>query len=161
MPTLKEIVPEISKREELYLELHPFLEEFLGDRNASILLTYLTWYKGKGFHEDRSYHSISQIQKQICLTRYEQNTAIKHLKRYLKVKMENCNYAKVRHFKVNWDLFISEFTEWLCKKPHTPCETKRMEECKKSHTTGDDSSDDCSGNLSLREREALLENINF
>jgi hypothetical protein len=82
-----------------------FVELF--NLNGGILLCYLLYWRGRGWHEGWVYKTIQDMQYETGLSRDQQNTAIKKLKSMGVLEVKLKGIPATRHFRVNMRLIHS------------------------------------------------------
>lgn len=87
------------------------LARILGSAKAAILLAQLIYWTSKGRWGDWVYKTMNEIYDETCLSRHEQETAIRCLKKLKLVEVRLRGIPATRHFKVNFssleDLIMS------------------------------------------------------
>jgi len=103
---------------------NPILGEIAGSALAGLLLSQLLYWDSKRPQNDKwFYKTIKELQQETCLTRYEQETAIKKLKslKLLEVKLQGVPAR--RFFRVSlgetYKLVCGKVTNWSVEKQQT------------------------------------------
>jgi len=87
------------------------LARLLGSAKAAILLAQLIYWTNKGRWGAWVYKTMYEIEEETCLSRHEQETAIRRLKKLNLLEVQLRGIPATRHFKVNFpaleDLIMS------------------------------------------------------
>lgn len=82
---------------------NPKLGEISGSANAGLFLSQLLFWWGKGRNPDCIYKTVAEVKKETCLTRRQQETAIRKWKELGVLKVKLFGIPPKRHFKINFE----------------------------------------------------------
>jgi len=80
---------------------NPKLGEISGSANAGLFLSQLLFWWGKGRNPNSIYKTVNEIKKETCLTRRQQETAIRKWKELGVLTVKLRGIPPKRHFTIN------------------------------------------------------------
>lgn len=89
---------------------NPVLARITGSVKAGLFLSQLLYWWGKEKNDGWIYKTIDEFDEETALSRYEQDEAIKKLKRLKIIEVEIRGIPARRHFKINMENLISLLT---------------------------------------------------
>ena len=93
---------------------YPSFGNFLGSAKAGVFISQLGYWEGK--QKDKSgfiYKTQTDLKHETGLTRYEQETVRKALKKKGYLKEQRRGVPARMYFKIDWDKFMSDFYSWI------------------------------------------------
>lgn len=106
----------------------PALGHLAKSANAGLFLSQILYWQGKGKNAKWSYHTIQQVYEETCLSRTEQDTAIKIWKKLGVLEQRNFQVPRKRHFRVDTKKLLE-----LLKSAKSSAETDKLD-CDSTHT---------------------------
>ncbi|MFZ2975909.1 MAG: hypothetical protein WA055_04780 [Candidatus Moraniibacteriota bacterium] len=85
---------------------NPELARIAGSAIAGLFMSQLLYWWGKGRNKDCVYKTIKEFKSETCLTRSEQNRAIKIWKNLEVLEVRNKGIPQTRHFYIDQDRLI-------------------------------------------------------
>jgi len=98
------------------IAFNPSLAHALGSAKAGLFLSQLLFWWGKGRKTGWIYKTINQVEEETCLSRREQETAIKLCKKYDLIEMRLMGIPAKRHFNIKIQMIIKFLEEYADKK---------------------------------------------
>lgn len=89
------------------IAFNPMLGRLVKSAAAGLLMSQLLYWQGKGRDHEWFYKTIGEMQEETCLTRAEQQTAIKKWKALGVLQTKNKDVPRKRYFKVDYDKLSS------------------------------------------------------
>src|SRR5665213_3507051 len=84
----------------------PMVAELGGSASAGIFMCQLLYWKDKGFKKDLVYKTIADFKKETCLTRSEQECAIRKWKALGVLEVTRRGIPGVRHFRIDIEKLV-------------------------------------------------------
>lgn len=88
------------------IAFNPDLARITGSVEAGLLLNQLLYWHKKGHNPEWFYKTIKEIQDETCLTRSQQDTAIKKCKKIGLFEMKRKGIPAKRHFRVDVEKIV-------------------------------------------------------
>lgn len=89
------------------IAFYPLLAKITGSIKAGLLLSQLLYWWEERDDKEWIYKTIDEIKEETALSRYEQDEAIKKLKKLNIIKVELKGIPAKRHFQINFQVLIS------------------------------------------------------
>ena len=89
------------------IALNPEVGRIAGSSTAGLLMSQLLYWWDKGRNRDCIYKTIEEFKEETCLTRSEQNTAIKKWKALGVLEVKNRGIPQKRHFYLDVDRLVT------------------------------------------------------
>jgi len=83
------------------IAFNPYLAKISGKATAGLFMSQLLYWWGKGSEEDWIYKTIDEFSGETCLTRSEQDTAIRIWKQLGILEVKKKGIPPKRHFKID------------------------------------------------------------
>jgi hypothetical protein len=93
----------IEQYKERAILFNPRLGRISGSAEAGLLMSQLLFWHGKGRNKERFYKTVNELQMETCLTRSEQNIAIKKWKNLGVLDVQKKGVPQKRNFYINME----------------------------------------------------------
>ncbi|MDD5396588.1 MAG: hypothetical protein PHW24_00845 [Candidatus Moranbacteria bacterium] len=93
------------------IAFNPDLARIAGSATAGLLMSQLLYWWGKGHNKDYVYKTIEQFKEETCLTRSEQQTAIKKWEKLNVLTVKARGIPPKRRFYLNTDKLVQMLQE--------------------------------------------------
>lgn len=95
---------------------NPALARLVKSATAGLLMSQLLYWWDKGCKKGCIFKTITEFEKETCLTRSEQDTAIRKWKKLGVLRVENHGVPRKRHFYLNTEKLIKFLEDEAEKK---------------------------------------------
>jgi len=106
----------ISLLKEKPIAFNPALGRIVDSATAGLFMSQLLYWWDKGYEKDCIFKTMEEFKKETCLTRSQQDTAIKRWKKLGILAVENKGIPQKRHFYLNIDKLIGLLEEKAIEK---------------------------------------------
>ena len=104
------------------IAFNPVLGRMSGNATSGLFMSQLLYWQGKGRKKEYIYKTIEEFKKETCLTRSEQERAIRNWSKLGVLEVKNKGTPPIRHFKVS----IEKLAELLCLSTSNTEELQEM-----------------------------------